>query len=323
MSLQSLNHFSRGIIIRRHFKDIDEFAAFLPEDVRLTQLSCQPFDCSSMVLAFETIKFSFNHINCRLHAFGDKCSDFFTFTFLMHSQKQTVISNNLSITEDYVWGFDPNSEADMVFPGNATHCAIHIQREVFEACAEAMDRADLNSKFFASNHVYIPESLPPLIAYLNQLYKLLSQQSPLLHKSDFQQLILQDFLPLLITAIPVQQERLKSPVKAFRRSRLVKEANDYMQSNIDQALTLTDLCQALGTSSRALCYGFQEIFGMSPMSYLKILRLQGAYRALKSADSGKSTVAEIASQFGFWSLGYFAHDYKQMFGELPSETIKR
>ncbi len=184
-----------------------------------------------------------------------------------------------------------------------------------------MERSDLNAKFLEENYIYAPEALSPLRSYLNQLYELLSQKSPLLRKPNFQQLILQDFLPLLITALPVQQQQV--PVKFFRRSHLVKQANDYMQSHLDQTLTLTDLCQVLGTSSRTLCYGFQQVFGMSPMSYLKILRLQGVYRALKAAEPNYKTVTEIAAQFGFYHLGCFARDYKQVFGELPSETLKR
>ncbi|UIE38557.1 helix-turn-helix domain-containing protein [Leptodesmis sichuanensis] len=246
-----------------------------------------------------------------------------TFTFLLHGQGQPVISNHLPITEDYVWGFNPNREADLVFPGNSTHCAVHVRQDVFDDCAQALDRSDLNAQFLVPNHVYSPETLPSLRAYLDRVYALLSQRSPLLHQLDFQQLILQDFLPLLITALPVQQERLKKTAKAFRRSRLVRQANEYIQTHLDQALTLTSLCQALGTSSRTLCYGFQEMFGISPMAYLKILRLQGVYRILKAADPDATTIAETASQFGFWHLGYFARDYKQMFGELPSETLKR
>lgn len=322
LSSQPLRN-SSGRVLYHHFSDIDEFAIFLPEDVRLTQLNGQPFSCRSMALCFETVRFNFNQVNCRLHAVGDKCSGFLTFTCLLHGQGQPVISNHLPITEDYVWGFNPNREADMVFPGNSTHCAVHIRQDVFEACAQALDRSDLNAQFFVSNHVYTPESLPPLRAYLHQLHELLRQRSPLLRQPNFQQLILQDFLPLLITTLPIQQERLKTPVKPFRRSCLVKQANDYMQAHIDQALTLTGLCQALGTSSRALCYGFQEMFSMSPMAYLKLLRLQGVHRALKTAESSHRTVTEIASQFGFYHLGYFARDYKQMFGELPSETLKR
>lgn len=276
-----------------------------------------------MALYFETIRFNFNHVNCRLHAVGEKYSGFLTFTCLMHGQGQPVISNHLPLGEDYLWGFDPNREANLVFPRNSTHCAIHIRQDVFAACAQALDRSDLNAQFLQPNYVYTPVTLPPLRAYLNQLYELLIQRSTLLQKPDFQQLILQDFLPLLITALPLQPERLKAPVKAFRRSRLVQQANDYLQAHLDQTLTLTDLCHALGTSSRALCYGFQEMFGISPMSYLKILRLQGVYRALKAANSDNKTVTEIASQFGFYHLGYFAQDYRQMFGELPSETLKR
>jgi AraC family ethanolamine operon transcriptional activator len=211
----------------------------------------------------------------------------------------------------------------MVFPEHTTHCAISIRQDVFEACTEAMDRPDLNTKFFAPNYLYVPETLPRLRAYLNQLHRMLSQRSPLLQRPNFQQLILQDFLPLLVTTLPLQQDPLKTTVKSFQRSLLVKQAEDYMQSHLNQPLTLTDLCNALGTSSRALSYGFQEMFGMSPMAYLKTLRLQGVYRVLKAADPSNKTIVNIAHQFGFWSLGHFTRDYKQMFGELPSETFKR
>jgi AraC family ethanolamine operon transcriptional activator len=96
-----------------------------------------------------------------------------------------------------------------------------------------------------------------------------------------------------------------------------------MQAHLDHPLTLADLCQALGTSGRALSYGFQDIFGMSPMAYLKTLRLMGVHRALKEANPDSKTIVNIASQFGFWSMGHFSRDYKQMFGELPQATLKR
>jgi AraC family ethanolamine operon transcriptional activator len=323
LKLELLKNLAPGSIICRRFSDIDEFTEFLPEDVRLIQLERQPFTCDSRILLFDAIRFNFNHANCKVQAVGDKYSGFLAFAFILHSQGQPAIEDNRLVTPEYVFGFDPNREANLVFPGNATHCAVHIRQDLFEACIESMDRLDLNTQFIASNHVYIAESLPPLQVYLQQLYELLHQQSPLLCKPDFQQIILRDFLPLFITALPIQHERLKPPLKAFRRSHLVKQANDYMQTHIDQPLTLTHLCEALGTSSRALCYGFQEMFGMSPMSYLKILRLQSVHRALKLAGPEYETVTEIASQFGFYHLGYFAHDYKQMFGELPSATWRR
>ena len=221
-----------------------------------------------------------------------------------------------------MFGFDPNREADLVFPGDAIYCAFYIQPSIFESYTQAIDRLDLDKKFLALNYVDISESFMPLRNYLQRIYNLLISQSPLLKNQDFQQIIVQDFLPLFITALPAPPKR-QIAVKFFRRSHLVKQADGYMRSHLDHPLTLTDLCQALGTSSRALCYGFQEIFGMSPMSYLKTLRLQRAYQVLKAAQSNQTIVTDTATQFGFYHLGYFAQDYKQMFGELPSETLKR
>lgn len=311
--------------LRFQFHDIDELAAYLPEGkgLKITQLGLQPFRCDSMTLNFETMRFSFNRLNCAVSVVGDKIPGFLCFVCLPHVLERPITSHGLSLTKDFLFGFDPNRGVNMVFPAKTTHCAISVRQDVFAACAEAMDRPDLNAKFFAPNYLYVPETLPPLWAYLDQLYQVLQQNSPLLKQPHFQQLILQDFLPLLVAALPVQQDQLKIQIKSLHRSLLVKQAEDYMQSHLDRPLTLSDLCNALNTSSRSLSYGFQEIFGMSPICYLKILRLQGVYRVLKAADPNNQTIANIASQFGFWSLGHFARDYKQMFGELPSDTLAK
>jgi AraC family ethanolamine operon transcriptional activator len=58
------------------------------------------------------------------------------------------------------------------------------------------------------------------------------------------------------------------------------------------------------------------------MAYLKSLRLSAARRDLKTARRG-TTVAEIATKWGFFRLGHFSGDYRAMFGEKPSETLVR
>jgi len=58
------------------------------------------------------------------------------------------------------------------------------------------------------------------------------------------------------------------------------------------------------------------------MAYLKTVRLNGVRRALKIADPPTATVLGIASRYGFWHMGHFSHDYRQMFGESPSDTLQ-
>jgi AraC family ethanolamine operon transcriptional activator len=276
-----------------------------------------------MSLVFDTVWVSFSRVNCPVKVVGSKDQNYLCFVCLPHGVTRPIVSHGRSVTADYLYGFDLNRDIDMVFPDNTTHCSVNIRHDVFAACAQAMDRPDLTARYFESNYLYMPAALPPLRAYLDHLHHLMQQRSPLVQQPNFQQLLLQDLVPLLIAALPIQQGRLKVPLRAFQRSSLVKQAEDYMQAHLDHPLTLADLCQALGTSSRALSYGFQDIFGMSPMAHLKVLRLYGVHRALKAAIPCSTIVLNIANQFGFWSMGHFARDYKTMFGELPSETLKR
>ena len=134
-------------------------------------------------------------------------------------------------------------------------------------------------------------------------------------------IILEDFLPLLVDVLTADPNFI--PEKKSRRRKLVKRAEIIMRDRINIPITLTDLCQELETSKRSLYYAFEESFGLPPMQYLKILRLHGVRRALKSADPRTSKVTKIAGLYGFWHMGQFSTDYKIMFGESPSTTLKK
>jgi AraC family ethanolamine operon transcriptional activator len=48
-----------------------------------------------------------------------------------------------------------------------------------------------------------------------------------------------------------------------------------------------------------------------------------AQKLLKIADPSLTEVRTIAYQLGFMHLGQFSGDYKGLFGEVPSQTLKR
>jgi AraC family ethanolamine operon transcriptional activator len=91
-----------------------------------------------------------------------------------------------------------------------------------------------------------------------------------------------------------------------------------MRCNADQNMDILDVCAAANVSRRTLQYCFEGCLEISPLQYLKVLRLNRARRQLKT-DQHRS-VADIASLCGFDHPSRFSSDYRKMFGELPSQT---
>jgi AraC-like DNA-binding protein len=106
-----------------------------------------------------------------------------------------------------------------------------------------------------------------------------------------------------------------------RRYKAVRTCEAYMREHIDETITLVDLSRACGMRSRSLINAFKAAVGLSPMDYLKRLRLSAVRSMLLRADPRLTRVIDVATEWGFWHMGHFAHDYRVMFGEAPSQTL--
>lgn len=108
-----------------------------------------------------------------------------------------------------------------------------------------------------------------------------------------------------------------SSVNAHRITRgahsLIEDAED--------PLTVMDLCRELKISRATLQRCFEHIYGIPPLVYLRMHRLNAARRALIAARGTATTVTAVATKWGFFHLARFAKDYRDQFGELPSTTL--
>lgn len=107
-----------------------------------------------------------------------------------------------------------------------------------------------------------------------------------------------------------------------RMTRL-RRARDFLAAHAHAPVYLDDLCRELGLSQRGVEKLFREVLGLSPLTYLRHHRLHGARRALLEAEPASGIVKQVALDWGFWHLGNFAGDYRQLFGESPSATLQR
>ncbi len=130
---------------------------------------------------------------------------------------------------------------------------------------------------------------------------------------------------LLETVVAAVRDAAGEPAETFTasvRHATVRRARDYALSRPDEPLSVAELCAALRVSRRTLQTCFKDMLGMSPHQYLRALRLNGMRRDLRSLAGGRAAVHEIAARWGFWHMSSCAADYRRLFGELPSTTLR-
>lgn len=104
-----------------------------------------------------------------------------------------------------------------------------------------------------------------------------------------------------------------------QRERFLQRAEAYLRSPDAQQFSSRALESALSMSERQLERVFRDVYGMTPKRWHQVARLNQARQLL--LDHPRIGVTEIALRSGFSHLGRFASEYRQLFGESPSETL--
>jgi AraC-like DNA-binding protein len=111
--------------------------------------------------------------------------------------------------------------------------------------------------------------------------------------------------------------------EAGSHAKVMARFEDFLTARHLEPVYLAEICAAIGTSERTLRAACHERFGMGPMRYLWLRRMQLARQALRRADPARATVTAIATDHGFWELGRFSVEYRGLFGEPPVATLRR
>jgi AraC-like DNA-binding protein len=114
-----------------------------------------------------------------------------------------------------------------------------------------------------------------------------------------------------------------SAIASYQHAAIMRRLRRYLEEYGPEPVYMPELCAAIGTSARTLQQCCQDYFGLGPRRYLHIRRLLLARRQLQHSALRTMDVTTVATQFGFWELGRFAVDYRRLFGESPSVTLRK
>ncbi|KKW90823.1 MULTISPECIES: AraC family transcriptional regulator [Sphingobium] len=128
---------------------------------------------------------------------------------------------------------------------------------------------------------------------------------------------------LLLAAVPHNHSDLFDSAPSGPAPYYVRRVEDYIRNHAREPISLIEMIEISGISARSLHAGFRRFRGVTPMGYLKNVRLDLARKMLLEGVEEGHSVTDVALACGFSHLSKFARDYAERFGERPSATLRQ
>jgi AraC-like DNA-binding protein len=294
-------------------------------DLNAVQLQSNPLRIRRVMVRLVAAAVVFQSTNLRVRTRTSVRKGFLAYGVYGPGTRGTI--NGLPVRPGLMLTAQSGTAASFVAEGGWESIAFLVPPEVIRAHLAARQR---EAEFHLPRDVELLQVDPDRVRALFEWGKLLVDaaiQQPALFRDQGQERVVaeEELLEMLLATL-----RVADDLKATRGDRIsqaqsviVKAAEDHALAQIRERLYVTDLCKAAGVSERTLEYAFKETLGLTPMNYLMRVRLHRVRQALLAATPGSTTVSAEALNWGFWHLGEFSRAYKECFGELPSETLRR
>ena len=160
---------------------------------------------------------------------------------------------------------------------------------------------------------------------LIQAYKLLQNAQRLEVQDSERPWLLaaeEDITATLIQALVLPQKIESGARGRNNRIRNMSKARDFIDANLNAPITVQSIAREAGVSLRTLETAFRETFDLSIVHYIKLRRLNAVRHELLVSKDPEIRIKDVARGNGLFHQGQFAGDYRTLFFESPSQTLK-
>ena len=294
--------------------DFDAFAADTPGyEIRARQLDRGPFASELRVVRSGGVQLFLSRLSRGMEVMGEQPPGMWGFAIPAHDDVAWTFMGMTAGGSDLICA-PARDEVDMLSRPGWSACVINVEESHLEAVQARMGltmRLPLNAVRVTMT--------PRALAVIRRLCGLVLQAPP---GMDVRMTLEEDIPRALLNLLHSDGEDASAPEPLIAhpgRAQLVVRAREHIRDVLHEAPSVTDLERALDTSGRTLRRAFREHVGVSPKEYIHAQRLNGVRRQLRK---GRGSVTEVAGAYGFWHMGQLAADYRRLFGELPSETLR-
>jgi AraC-like DNA-binding protein len=108
-----------------------------------------------------------------------------------------------------------------------------------------------------------------------------------------------------------------------RKLGLIRQLDHAFREELTKAFAMQELSNKTGLKVRNLGDAIQRIYGVSPRELFEVHRLHQIRRELIGLSQEVVSIGLLASKYGFTNASRFSNRYAKLFGEKPTETLRR
>lgn len=231
--------------------------------------------------------------------------------------KADVTFQNKQVQKHQIKILRSGDEIDFLCNGENETFTIAVQERFFYEAYEAYFGVDFSSCAKHKEIYIIPHLLSHFTTGIEKWINYLMQDHTLLKIEKHYGQIELDILHHVFSSLYFEDDR------KLRQKFQIKKARDLLHASIEVPNHIIGFAQELGISERLLHHVFKENYGFTPKKYLLSLRMHNVRQVLLRSNPETTTITSVIAKHHFFNQSTFTQAYKKMFGEYPSETIKR
>jgi AraC family ethanolamine operon transcriptional activator len=215
----------------------------------------------------------------------------------------------------------PDAERDGIAMGHAAFATATLSVETFNRIVRPGAAIAAHDRLLLPRHYRAPQAIRDLIIRQMGSLEGMLRKGPFPGPAGLSRAFERDLLlPFLVGIANDVSGRDDHPAGAD--ARLIRQVEDWVDRSGSDDLNILDLCAALGVPLRTLQRAFARSLGIGPVRYLRLRRLARVRNMLIALGPGDTSVTRVAMMHGFWDLSRFAAQYRSLYGESPSDTLK-
>ena len=308
--------------LHQYLNNFDEFCVSARSwDLDYRQLDAGSFSSELMLFGNNEILFTHAKLGRKMMQSGTSPQGLISFGILA-SPDINIYWRNINISGDMLFVFPDSGELHSITDADFDVFVISLSEEILNQACASLELPDIRTLI---NELEVfcccSQRLAELRSWLLSVKHETVDFTTAVRNRRYLKHIEQEVTYRLLNILAEPHQAVSMRPFRKRDLALMKAERFIVESDVS-VITIPELCMVANVSERTLEYAFRERYGLTPKAYTLIHRMNNIHKYLRRSDPQNTLISEIARQYGFWHMGKFSADYKKLFGELPSETLK-